>query len=59
MQRKNVRMFPEQFKSRKRSKKQIRARHRRERLDDMKRIWFNLQLLSDGEIPIKEVNVVA
>ena len=25
----------------------------------MKRIWFNLWLLSNGEIPIKEVNVVA
>ena len=55
-------MFPEhilKFKSRKRSKKQIRERHRGERLDEMKRIWFNLQLLSDGEIPIKKVNVVA
>ena len=58
MQRKNVRMFPEhilKFKSR----KQIRDRHGRERLDEMERIWFNLQLLSDGELPIKEVNVVA
>ena len=55
-------MFPEhilKFKSRKRSKKQIRERHRRERLDEMKRFWFNLQLLSDGEIPIKKVSVVA
>ena len=25
----------------------------------MKRNWFNLQLLSDGEIPIEKVNVVA
>ena len=24
----------------------------------MKKIWFNLQLLSDGEIPIKEVDNV-
>ena len=55
-------MFPEhilKFKPRKRSKKQIRERHRREKLDEIKRIWFNLQLLSDGEIPIKENNVVA
>ena len=55
-------MFPEhilKFKSRKLSKKQIRERHRRERLDEMKRIWFNLQLLSDGEIPIKKVSVAA
>ena len=55
-------MFPEhilKFKSRKRSKKQIRETHRREKLDEIKRIWFNLQKLSDSEIPIKEDNVVA
>ena len=40
-------------------KKQIRERHRREELNEKKRTGFNLQLLSDGEIPIKEVNVAA
>ena len=62
MQRPNVRMFPKhnlKFKSRKHSKSEIREMYRREKLDEKKRIPFNLQLLSDGEIPIKEVNVAA
>ena len=40
-------------------KEQIRERYRREKLDEQRRIRFNLQLLSDGEIPIKKVNVAA
>ena len=62
MQRKNVRMFPKhilKFKSRNRSKSEIREKYRREKLDEKKRIPFNLQLLSDGEIPTKKVNVAA
>ena len=37
----------------------MRERYRREKLDEKKKIWFNLQLLSDGEVPMNEVNVAA
>ena len=59
MKRKNIRMFPEhilKFKSRKKANKR-KALKAEAGWDEEN--WFNLQLLSDGEIPIKEVNVVA
>ena len=40
------------FKSRKRSKKKARQRYRRKKIDEKKRI-------SDGDVPVKEVNVAA
>ena len=40
------------FKSRKRSKKKTRQRYRRKKIDEKKRI-------SDGDVPVKEVNVAA